>query len=102
MVERNPILKAKTDNQMIAYIEDTEVFDLMGNKRCTYNPVTGNLVELNGRRVIGHVSLTSFFIGLSSIADELFSGRADAKRQSTCPINLRQHLQPNSHPPPQA
>jgi hypothetical protein len=29
MVERNPIFKAKTDNQMIAYIEDTAVFDLM-------------------------------------------------------------------------
>lgn len=79
MVERNPIFKAKTDNQMIAYIEDTQVFDLMGNKRCTYNPVTGNLVELNGRRVIGHVSLTGFFIGLSSIAGEPFSGRAECQ-----------------------
>jgi hypothetical protein len=85
MVERNPIFKAKTDNQMIAYIEDTEVFDLMGNKRCTYNPVTGNLVELNGRRIIGHVSLTGYFIGLSSIANELFSGRADCQATPLLP-----------------
>jgi hypothetical protein len=77
MAERNPIFKAKTDNQIIAYIEDTEVFDLMGNKRCNYNPITGNLFELNGRRIIGHVSLTGYFIGLSSMADELFSGRAE-------------------------
>jgi hypothetical protein len=79
MVERNPIFKAKTDNQIIAYIEDTEVFDLMGNRRCNYNPITGNLLELNGRRIIGHVSLTGYFIGLSSIADELFSGRAECR-----------------------
>ena len=79
MAERNPIFKAKTDNQIIAYIEDTEVFDLMGNKRCNYNPITGNLVELNGRRIIGHVSLKGYFIGLSSIADELFSGRAECQ-----------------------
>ena len=81
MAERNPIFKVKTDNQIIAYIEDTVAFDLMGNKRCNYNPITGNLVELNGRRIIGHVSLTGCFIGLSSIAHELFSGRAE--RQAT-------------------
>ena len=79
MVERNPIFKAKTDNQIIAYIEDTEVFDLLGNRRCNYNPITGNLVELNGRRIIGHVSLAGYFIGLSSIAHELFSGRAECQ-----------------------
>jgi hypothetical protein len=85
MAERNPIFKAKTDNQMIAYVEDTEVFDLMGNKRCNYNPITGNLVELNGRRIIGHVSLTGYFIGLSSIADELFSGRAECQATVVLP-----------------
>jgi hypothetical protein len=79
MAERNPIFKAKTDNQIIAYIEDTEVFDLMGTKRCNYNPITGNLVELNGRRIIGHVSLTGYFIGLSSMADDLFSGRTECR-----------------------
>lgn len=79
MVERNPIFKAKTDNQIIAYIEDTEVFDLLGNRRCNYNPITGNLVELNGRRIIGHVSLAGYFIGPSSIAHELFSGRAECQ-----------------------
>jgi hypothetical protein len=85
MAERNPIFKAKTDNQIIAYIEDTEVFDLMGNKRCNYNPITGNLVELSGRRIIGHVSLTGYFIGLSSMADELFSGRAECQATELLP-----------------
>jgi hypothetical protein len=97
MVERNPIFKAKTDNQMIAYIEDTEVFDLMGNKRCAYNPVTGNLVELNGGRVIGHVSLTGFFIGLSSIAEELFSGRAEC--QATVHVPDQSHAATSAEQP---
>jgi hypothetical protein len=102
MAERNPIFKAKTDNQMIAYVEDTEVFDLMGNKRCNYNPITGNLVELNGRRIIGHVSLTGYFIGLSSIADELFSGRAECQATVLLPNQSNAATTPNSHPPPQA
>jgi hypothetical protein len=53
-------LQAKTDNQMIAYIEDTEVFDLKGNERCTYNPVTGNLVELAAHSIF--VSTFSIFL----------------------------------------
>jgi hypothetical protein len=53
-------LQAKTDNQMIAYIEDTEVFDLKGNERCTYNPVTGNLVELAAHSNIFHFLSDSF------------------------------------------
>ena len=100
MAERNPIFKAKTDNQIIAYVEDTEVFDLMGNKRCNYNPITGNLVELNGRRIIGHVSLTGYFIGLSSIADELFSGRAECQATVVLPnqSNAATAEQPSASP----
>ena len=100
MTERNPIFKAKTDNQIIAYIEDTEVFDLMGNKRCNYNPITGNLVELSGRRIIGHVSLTGYFIGLSSIADELLSGRAECQATVVLPnqSNAATAEQPSASP----
>ena len=96
MTERNPIFKAKTDNQIIAYIEDTEVFDLMGNKRCNYNPIT----ELSGRRIIGHVSLTGYFIGLSSIADELFSGRAECQATVVLPnqSNAATAEQPSASP----
>ena len=77
MAERNPIFNAKADNQIIGYVEDTEVFDLMGNKRCHYNPNTGNLVELDSGRIIGHVSLAGYFIGASWIADQLFAERIE-------------------------
>jgi hypothetical protein len=77
MAERNPIFNAKADNQIIGYVEDTEVFDLMGNKRCHYNPNTGNLVELDSGRIIGHVSLAGYFIGTSWIADQLFAERIE-------------------------
>jgi hypothetical protein len=67
-----------------------------------YNPITGNLVELNGIRIIGHVSLTDYFIGLSSIADELFSGRAECQATVLLPNQSNAATTPNSHPPPQA
>jgi hypothetical protein len=57
MAERSPIFSAKNDNQRIGYIENTEAFDLLGNKRCNYNPNTGNLLELGNGKTIGHVSL---------------------------------------------
>jgi hypothetical protein len=75
MAKRNPILNARAENQVIGYIEGTEAFDLMGNKRCNYTPSTGNLVEPDSRRIIGHVSLGGYFVGESWIADELFAGR---------------------------
>jgi hypothetical protein len=87
MAERNPIFNAKADNQIIGYIEDTEVFDLMGNKRCNYNPSTGNLVELDSGRIIGHVSLTGYFIGASWIADQLFAARIE--KDAPTPLRIR-------------
>ena len=72
MVERSPILSAKNDNQEIGYVEGAAAYDLLGNKRCNYNPSTGNLLELDSGRTIGHVSLAGHFLGVSWIADELF------------------------------
>jgi hypothetical protein len=72
MVERSPIYSAKHRSLKIGYIEASEAFDLSGNKRCNYNPKTGNLLEFDSGKVIGHVSLASFFVGSSWIADELF------------------------------
>jgi hypothetical protein len=72
MTERSPIFSAKSENQSIGYIEDAEAFDLLGNKRCSYNPSTGNLLELDSGRTIGHVSLAGHFVGMSWIAEELF------------------------------
>jgi hypothetical protein len=50
MAEPSPIFSAKIDNQKIGYIGGTEAFDLLGNKRCNYNPSTGNLLELDSGR----------------------------------------------------
>jgi hypothetical protein len=73
MTQPSPIFSAKTDDQKkIGYIEASEAFDLLGNKRCNYNPNTGNLLELNSGSIVGHVSLTRYFVGVSWIADELF------------------------------
>jgi hypothetical protein len=72
MAELNPIFSTKIDNQKIGYIGGLEAFDLLGNKRCNYNPSTGNLLELGSGRTIGHVSLAGYFVGSSWIADELF------------------------------
>ena len=72
MAEGRPILSGKSDHQKIGYIEDTDAFDSLGNKRCKYNPSTGNLLELDSGRTIGHVSLAGYFVGLSWIAEELF------------------------------
>jgi hypothetical protein len=72
MAERSPIFSTKIDNQRIGYIEGRGAFDLLGNKRCNYNQSTGNLLELDSGRTIGHVSLAGYFVGSSWIADELF------------------------------
>src|SRR5262249_42596338 len=72
MTERNPIFSGKIQNQRIGYIVGTEAFDLLGNKRCNYNPRTGNLVTPDGGRTVGHVSLAGYFVGLSWISAELF------------------------------
>src|SRR5271170_3490756 len=72
MAEGRPILSGKSDHQKIGYIEGTDAFDSLGNKRCNYCPSTGNLLELDSGRTIGHVSLAGHFVGASWIADELF------------------------------
>jgi hypothetical protein len=72
MVERSPIYSAKHRSLKIGYLEGGKAFDLSGNKRCNYNPETGNLLEFDSGKVIGHVSLASFFVGSSWIAAELF------------------------------
>ena len=72
MAEGRPILSGKSDHQKIGYIEGTDAFDSLGNKRCKYNPSTGNLLELDSGRTIGHVSLAGYFVGSSWIAEELF------------------------------
>jgi hypothetical protein len=72
MIERSPIYSAKSPSLKIGYIEGGEAFDSSGNKRCNYNPKTGNLLEFDTGKIIGHVSLENFFVGSSWIADELF------------------------------
>jgi hypothetical protein len=84
MAEPSPIFSAKID-QKIGYIGGTEAFDLLGNKRCNYNPSTGNLLELDSGRTIGHVSLTGYFVGSSWLADELFPQPAAKDSPTTLP-----------------
>ena len=36
MAEGRPILSGKSDHQKIGYIEGTDAFDSLGNKRCKY------------------------------------------------------------------
>jgi hypothetical protein len=85
MTERSPIYCAKIDNQRIGYVEGMEAFDLLGNKRCNYNPSTGNLLELDSGRTIGHVSLKGYFVGSSWIADELFRRPVAGNSPTTSP-----------------
>ena len=69
MGERNPIFGK--DSTQIGYVEGGEAFDLSGRKRCNYSKETGNLFD-DSRKTVGHVSLAGKFVGVSSIADELF------------------------------
>jgi hypothetical protein len=73
MPERSPILSAKNDGRQIGFIEGNEVFDLLGRRRASSNGRTGNLCALDSGKIIGHVSLQGNFVGVSWIADELFS-----------------------------
>jgi hypothetical protein len=85
MAERSPIFSTKIDNQKIGYIGGREAFDLLGNKRCNYNPSTGNLLELGSGRTIGHVSLAGYFVGSSWIAGELFPQLGAKNAPTTSP-----------------
>ena len=85
MAECRPILSGKIDHQKIGYIEGTAAFDSLGNRRCKYNPSTGNLLELDSGRTIGHVSLAGYFVGLSWIAEELFPQHVAQNSPTTSP-----------------
>ena len=87
MAEGSLILIGKIDHQKIGYIEGTEAFDSFGNKRCKYNPSTGNLLELDTGRTIGHVSLAGYFVGSSWIAEELFPHLLPRIRQQRHPTS---------------
>ena len=85
MAERSPIFSAKIDRQKIGYIKGREAFDLLGCKRCNYNPNTGNLLELDSGRTIGHVSLAGYFVGSSWIVGELFPQLVAKNSPTTSP-----------------
>ena len=70
MSDRSLIFNAK--GAQIGYIEADRAFDLTGRERCKYVRATGNLADLNGEKVVGHVSLDGTFVGSSWISQELF------------------------------
>jgi hypothetical protein len=70
MSDRNLIFNAK--GAQIGYIEADQAFDLSGKDRCKFARATGNLFELNGEKIIGHISLDGTFVGLTWISEELF------------------------------
>ena len=82
---RSSDISGKIDHQTIGYIEGTDAFDSLGNKRCKYNPSTGNLLELDSGRTIGHVSLAGYFVGSSWIAEELFPQHNAQNSPTTSP-----------------
>jgi hypothetical protein len=70
MSDRSLIFNAK--GAQIGYIEADRAFDLTGRERCKFARATGNLFELSGEKIIGHVSLDGTFVGLTWISEELF------------------------------
>jgi hypothetical protein len=70
MSDRSLIFNAK--GAQIGYIEADRAFDFTGRERCKYARATGNLSDLNGEKIVGHISLDGTFVGLSWISDELF------------------------------
>jgi hypothetical protein len=70
MSDRSLIFNAR--GAQIGYIEGDRAFDLTGRERCNYARATGNLWDLNGEKIVGHISLDGTFVGLSWISDELF------------------------------
>jgi hypothetical protein len=78
MPDRSLIFNAK--GFQIGYIEDNRVLDLAGRERCKYTRATGTLTDLNGRKIVGYISLEGKFVGLSWISDELFGRPSDEVR----------------------
>ncbi len=70
MSDRSLIFNTK--GAQIGYIEADRAFDLTARERCKYLRATGNLSELNGEEIVGHISLDGTFVGLSWISEELF------------------------------
>jgi hypothetical protein len=93
MSDRSLIFNTK--GTQIGYIEGDCAFDLTGRERCNYARATGNLSELNGKKIVGYISLDGTFVGLSWISEELF-GKPSSKvhPDRTLAINQRHHLRP--------
>jgi hypothetical protein len=70
MSDRSLIFNAK--GAQVGYIEGNRAFDLTGRERCNYAGATGNLYDLNGDKIVGHISLDGTFVGLSWISDQLW------------------------------
>jgi hypothetical protein len=94
MSDRSLIFNAK--GAQIGYTEGDRAFDLTGRERCNYAPATGNLSELNGKKIVGYVSLDGTFVGLSWMSDELFGKpSAEVHPDRTLARKPRLLLRPN-------
>ena len=80
MAERRPIYSAQTAGQQIGYIEDNEAFDLFDRPCAIYDSGTSLLRDPKHNAVVGYVSLADIFVGSSSMARELFSSAAIARK----------------------
>jgi hypothetical protein len=93
MSDRNLIFNAK--GAQIGYIEGERAFDLTGRERCNYTPATGNLSELHGKKIVGHISLDGIFVGLAWISDQLFGvSSGEVYPNSTLAGKQQPHLPP--------
>jgi hypothetical protein len=77
---RRPIFSTIRSNEKIGYIDGDNAYDLAGNICCRYSEASGNLTATGTGKVIGHISLEGFFVGLSWIADELFPAMAEVPK----------------------
>jgi hypothetical protein len=93
MSDRSLIFNAK--GTQIGYIEGDRAFDLTGTERCNYARATGNLSELDGKKIVGYISLDGTFVGLSWISEKLFGKPSgEVRPDRTLAINRRHHLRP--------
>jgi len=89
------VLIFNTNGAQIGYIEGDRAFDLTGRERCKYARATGNLCELNGEKVVGHISLDGTFIGLAWMSDLLFGkSNGEVHPSRTLAGKQRSHLRP--------
>jgi len=79
----------------IGYVEGDRAFDLSGRERCKYARTTGNLCELNGEKVVGHISLDGTCIGLAWMSDLLFGkSNGEVHPSRTLAGKQRSHFRP--------